>query len=40
MLTITSADFNKEFKGRYSYGPWKLCPPAKIFGEGKPIKDK
>ena len=39
ILTITSTAFCILSTGTYSYFPWKLCPPAKIFGQGKPIND-
>ena len=27
-------------RGRNSIFPWKLSPPAKIFGQGRPMKDR
>ena len=30
--------FTKLGIGKYSYFPWKFTPPAKMFGQGSPLK--
>ena len=37
--TITACAFSIEGIGTNSYRPWKLRPPAKILGQGKPLND-
>lgn len=37
IFTIICTAFSIEETGMYSYGPWKLCPPANKLGQGKPI---
>ena len=39
IFKITSTAFSIEGTGMYSKRPWKLCPPAKIFGQGNPLND-
>ena len=40
MLMTTSVAFTMDSNGIYSYLPWKLWPPAKIFGQGNPLKER
>ena len=38
IFKITSDAFSMLSNGTYSYFPWKLWPPANIFGHGNPMK--
>ena len=40
ILSITLLAFSMLSRGTYSSFPWKLCPPAKILGQGSPIKER
>ena len=40
IFRITSEAFSMLSSGTYSSLPWKLCPPAKILGQGSPMKDR
>lgn len=40
MFRMTFDAFSMDSSGTYSSLPWKLCPPAKMFGQGSPMKER